>query len=90
MRKLGCLERVDLRDIWSTEAQDFTPWLAREENLAIRRLARRLVEGRTVPGHTTRARLNVVERVMPRGRATKRRTKGAKVWYSMAGGDRRR
>ena len=31
----------------------------------IRRLARRLVEGRTVPGHTTRARLNVVERVMP-------------------------
>ena len=31
----------------------------------IRRLARRLVEGRTVPGHSTRARLDVVERVMP-------------------------
>ena len=31
----------------------------------IRRLARRLLEGRTVPGHSTRARLNVVERVMP-------------------------
>ena len=31
----------------------------------IRRLARRMVEGRTVPGHSTRARLNVVERVMP-------------------------
>ena len=31
----------------------------------IRRLARRLVEGRTVPRHSTRARLNVVERVMP-------------------------
>ena len=31
----------------------------------IRRLARRLVEGRDVPGHSTRARLNVVERVMP-------------------------
>ena len=31
----------------------------------IRRLARRLVEGRTIPGHTTRARLNIVERVMP-------------------------
>ena len=31
----------------------------------IRRLARRLVEGKTVPGHTTRARLNLVERVMP-------------------------
>ena len=35
MRRLGCLERVGLREIWSTEAQDFTPWLAREENLAI-------------------------------------------------------
>ena len=31
----------------------------------IRRLARRLVEGRIVPGHSTRSRLNVVERVMP-------------------------
>ena len=31
----------------------------------IRRFARRLLEGRTVPGHSTRARLNVVERVMP-------------------------
>ena len=32
---LGRLERVDLRDIWATEAQHFTPWLAREENLQI-------------------------------------------------------
>ena len=31
----------------------------------IRRLARRLIEERVVPGHSTRARLNVVERVMP-------------------------
>ena len=31
----------------------------------IRRLARRLLEGRIVPGYSTRARLNVVERVMP-------------------------
>ena len=31
----------------------------------IRRLSRRLLEGRIVPGHSTRARLNVVERVMP-------------------------
>ena len=31
----------------------------------IRRLARRLVEGRTVPGQSTRARLDIVERVMP-------------------------
>ena len=33
----------------------------------IRRLTRRLLEGRTVPGHSTRARLNVVERIMPWG-----------------------
>ncbi|MCP3970567.1 MAG: DUF4268 domain-containing protein [Rhodobacteraceae bacterium] len=33
MSDLGRLTRVDLRDIWETEAQDFTPWLAREENL---------------------------------------------------------
>jgi len=32
---LGRLTRVDLREIWTTEASDFTPWLAREENLAI-------------------------------------------------------
>jgi len=32
--QLGRFQRVDLRDIWKTEAQDFTPWLAREENLS--------------------------------------------------------
>jgi len=32
---LGRLERVDLRNIWLSEATDFTPWLAREDNLAI-------------------------------------------------------
>lgn len=33
--KLGTLARVALRDIWQTEVGDFTPWLAREENLHI-------------------------------------------------------
>jgi hypothetical protein len=33
--KLGRLERVELRNIWLSEASDFTPWLVREENLKI-------------------------------------------------------
>jgi hypothetical protein len=34
-RPLGRLERVDLRDIWISEAAGFTPWLARPENMAV-------------------------------------------------------
>lgn len=33
--KLGRLERVDLRNIWASEATSFTPWLARAENIVI-------------------------------------------------------
>ena len=35
MDKLGRLKRIDPREIWDTEAQHFTPWLAAEENLSI-------------------------------------------------------
>jgi len=32
--KLGRLTQVDIRSIWQHEASDFTPWLAREGNIA--------------------------------------------------------
>ena len=35
MATFGRLQRVNLRDGWLSEATDFTPWLAREENLAL-------------------------------------------------------
>ncbi len=35
-QQLGKLERIsDLRRIWESEATHFTPWLAREDNLAL-------------------------------------------------------
>lgn len=34
-QQLGRLERVELREIWISEATSFTPWLARPENLSI-------------------------------------------------------
>lgn len=35
MEKLGRIERVDLRSIWTSEDKHFTPWLAQPENLEI-------------------------------------------------------
>jgi len=35
MSKLGRLTRVDLRDAWKDESQEFTPWLAQEENIKL-------------------------------------------------------
>ena len=32
---LGTLEQMPLRDVWEDEAHDFTPWLARDENLTL-------------------------------------------------------
>jgi len=34
-RQLGRLQRFELRDIWASEAIDFTPWLARPENMGV-------------------------------------------------------
>jgi len=36
MKKLGKLNEIgDIRQIWPNEATDFTPWLSKEENIAI-------------------------------------------------------
>ncbi|MET0065905.1 MAG: DUF4268 domain-containing protein [Candidatus Thiodiazotropha sp.] len=34
-KKLGRLEKVDLREGWTSESSDFTPWLAQEENISL-------------------------------------------------------
>ena len=34
-QSLGRLQPVDLRTIWASEPAGFTPWLAKQENLAV-------------------------------------------------------
>jgi hypothetical protein len=34
-QNLGRLERIDLREIWDSEAGSFTPWLAKPDNIAL-------------------------------------------------------
>lgn len=32
---LGTIQAVDIRSVWGSEANDFTPWLAEPENVAL-------------------------------------------------------
>ena len=32
-KKIGTLRLLDVRTLWPSEARDFTPWLAKEENI---------------------------------------------------------
>jgi len=34
-KELGKLRKVDLRTVWASESGDFTPWLAKPENLKL-------------------------------------------------------
>ena len=34
-KSLGKLENVELREVWESESSDFTPWLAKEENIQV-------------------------------------------------------
>ena len=34
-RELGSIKKLEVRSIWQSESADFTPWLAKQENLAI-------------------------------------------------------
>ncbi len=35
MKKLGSLQKVNLREVWAREDTHFTQWLSKEENMHI-------------------------------------------------------
>ena len=52
MKTLGKFTQIDLRDFWSDEARDFTPWLSKDENIEILSEAIGVdieIEGKEVP-----------------------------------------
>ncbi len=69
-KPLGQLKSVDLRNRWSNEALDFTPWLAKEENISLLGEAM----GLELEGATNRNQVQVLWRV--HGKDTRRRHLG--------------
>src|SRR5271156_5846626 len=68
--QLGKLERVNIRDVWKSEAQDFTPWLCQPENLSILSDAVGLeLEVQEKEFHIGEFRLDILARVKESGEA---------------------
>jgi hypothetical protein len=55
--ELGQLASVEVRHLWPHEAADFTPWLAREENMSKLGVALGLELGVCAVGNSTKRKL---------------------------------